>query len=97
MLTLRRIIIVIFGTLFNIPAIVLIVNALTNSKVSTDDMYAMLFLGFLLSIVGGILWWVAYDMGRNSRKKDTDLTAIGLAHSTYIDDHIDTDSAPWSD
>jgi|GEM_PF-4735320 len=89
MLTFRRIIITIIGLLFNIPAIVLFASAIIKNDYASNDTWAMLFIATLLAIVGVILWWVAYDMGKNKRRSDTDPNAIVMAHLQNMDDNLD--------
>jgi uncharacterized membrane protein len=89
MLMIRRIIVIFIGSLFFVPAIVLIVLSFTKADISSDDMYAMWFVALLLGVAGITLWWVAYDM-RHKAKKDSDLTAIGLANMSHISNMDDT-------
>ena len=90
LLMIRRIILLLIGSLFILPAIVLVASSFTSADIGTDDRYAMLFVALLLGIAGFTLWWIAYDIGRNKRDKDSDLTAIGLANMNHISDMDDT-------
>lgn len=76
----KRFFIFIIGLLFNAPAVALIVGSWIDSHSNSDDTWAGLFMGVLLMVIGSILWWIVYDMGKGNRKNNADINAVVIPH-----------------
>ena len=49
----------------------------------SDDFYAALFMAAMLGLVGGILAWVVWDMGRRNRR-DADAGDVAIAVMPHL-------------